>query len=206
LTRYSALLRRPVAVLLAAAVSPFIGVAAAQAGEITVVDSIGDVRRYDNQTGRPRLAPEVTNGDFTRVTYNHRLHRVVLKAEYVDLLEPQAPRRNDYSLLAFATRMRTNEGAYRVAYTIGDSDLPEGMSLVTKRRGATRCDGLSHRIDYEANTIKMSVPRSCLGGPRWVRFTSAHFAYDGRAETSDQPHDNGVVPTAWTSKVHRARG
>ncbi len=193
-------------VLLACVVSPLVGVTAAQAAEITVVDSTGDVHRIDyNGTGRPVRAPEVTNGDFTKVTYRHLRHRVAIHAEYVDLVAPQAGSGGgDDSSMVFATRMRTNERAYRIGFTIADPSVPGGDAFLAKRRGLVRCD-VAHRIDYEANTITMSIPRRCLSGPRWVRFTSAHAAYDGNIETTDHPHDNGLVPTAWTSKVRRAR-
>ena len=31
-----------------------------------------------------------------------------------------------------------------------------------------RCAGFDHTIDYTANTVQLSVPRSCVGNPRWV--------------------------------------
>ena len=35
--------------------------------------------------------------------------------------------------------------------------------------GEVECNGLRHRIDYAANTVRISVPRRCLDRPRWVR-------------------------------------
>lgn len=32
-----------------------------------------------------------------------------------------------------------------------------------------RCAGMSHKIDYVANTMLVVIPRSCLGNPNWVR-------------------------------------
>jgi len=193
-------LRRTTAALLAIAASPFVGVGAASAAEITVVDSVGDVRMYDGGPGGYEVAPEVTNGDFASVTYRHRLHRVVLRAEYVDLVEPQSS--PDDGSFVFASRMRTNEDVYRVAYTAADASAPEGQSILFSRRDQVRCD-VGQQIDYEANWIKVSIPRSCLSRPSWVRFTSYHGTFGG-AETYDQPHDDGAEPTAWTSKVRHA--
>jgi hypothetical protein len=32
-----------------------------------------------------------------------------------------------------------------------------------------RCAGLRHTIDYRTHTVRISVPRTCLGNPTWVR-------------------------------------
>ena len=98
--------RRPVLIrvavgLAAAAAAPFLGIGAAQAQHITVTDSTGDVRSFDD----PSPDPTISNGDFEWVRYNHRLHRVVVHAKYVDLARPATSN----SGLYFASRMRTNE-------------------------------------------------------------------------------------------------
>ncbi len=195
MTGPSVRLRRSAVAVLACAAAPFLGVGAAEAAQITVVDATGDVRVYDG-SGRPQVDPTVTNGDFARVNYDHRLHKVVLHAEYVDLRRPGSG-----EVLGFATRMRTNEQVYRVAYTFADGGAPRGEVFLEGRRRSVRCD-VGHRIDYEANTITMGVPRSCISRPNWIRFTSAHFAFDGNTETFDHPHDDGPEPSAWSSRVY----
>lgn len=184
------------ATVLACAVAPFVGIAPAQAAEITVTDATGDVRNANN--GNP--TPAVNNGDFTQVTYNHRRARVVITGDYVDLEQPTGG--EEGTALVFATRMRTNEDVYRVSYTFADSSSPEGETELEGRRGRVRCD-VGHNIDYLTNSIRVSIPRSCLSLPTWIRFTSAHLTFDRNRATIDNPHDDGGDPTAWTSKVFR---
>jgi hypothetical protein len=193
MTRRPVLIRAAVA-LAAVAAAPFLGIGAAQAQHITVTDSTGDVRSF----GDPSPDPTITNGDFEWVRYNHRLHRVVVHAKYVDLARPATSN----SGLYFASRMRTNEQIYRVTATFADGSMPAGETVVASRRRVVRCD-TNHEIDYALNTIHVSIPRSCLSGPRWVRFTSVHLTFDRQDETYDHPHDDGAEPSAWTSKVYR---
>ena len=183
--------RRAIVALVTCALAPFVGVSSAEAAEITVTDSTGDVR----EGGDGRLAPRVSNGDITNVSYDHRAARVVIRAEYVELLRP---RRN--SELTFASRMRTNEGAYRVAFTFADAGEPQGETYFGNRRREVRCN-IDERIDYFGNAIQVEIPRTCLSRPRWIRFTSYHATLTENRETFDNPHDDGVFPSAWTSKV-----
>jgi hypothetical protein len=185
------------ATVLACAVAPFVGIAPARAAEITVTDATGDVRNANN--GNP--TPTVNNGDFTQVTYNHRRARVVITGDYVDLEQPRSTPQGEDTSLFFATRMRTDEDVYRVAFTGADSSEPGGETELFGRRGRrVRCD-VEHNIDYLSNSIRVSIPRSCLSRPNWIRFTSIHLTFDRNRATVDNPHDDGADPTAWTSKV-----
>lgn len=183
--------RRTIVALVTCALAPFVGVSSAEAAEITVADSTGDVRE-----GEGRLAPRVSNGDITSVSYDHRAARVVIRAEYVELLRPQS----NNSTLIFASRMRTNEGAYRVAFTAADAGEPQGATFLTNRRGEVRCN-VDVRIDYFGNAIQVRIPRTCLSRPQWIRFTSFHATETEDRVTFDQPHDDGPEPSAWTSRV-----
>ena len=183
--------RRAIVALVTCALAPFVGVSSAEAAEITVADSTGDVREGDDG----RLAPRVSNGDITNVSYDHRAARVVIRAEYVELLRPRGD-----SGLFFASRMRTNEGAYRVAFTSADAGEPQGVTYLSARRREVRCN-VDERIDYFGNAIQVRIPRTCLSRPRWIRFTSYHATFTENRDTFDNPHDDGTIPSAWTSKV-----
>lgn len=41
------------------------------------------------------------------------------------------------------------------------------------------CDGLRGQFDNARDTITMSVPRSCVDGPRWIRFGASVFSSTG---------------------------
>ena len=46
----------------------------------------------------------------------------------------------------------------------------KGMAELTKVSGKkVTCKGLRHSIDYDRATVVASIPRSCLGNPKWVK-------------------------------------
>jgi hypothetical protein len=138
----------------------------------------------------------VSNGDITNVSYDHRAGRVVIRAEYVELLKPQS----NNSGLFFVSRMRTNEGAYRVVSTIATGGDLQGKTYFYNRRKEVLCN-TDERLDYFGNAIQVEIPRTCLSRPRWIRFTSYHYTSTEKSATVDNPHDDGDFPSAWTSKV-----
>ena len=84
-----------------------------------------------------------------------------------------------------------------------------GLRYVTMTRGATsvrdlKCRGLRMRFDVADNVARATVPRSCLGSPRWVR--TGVFLMSTTASTSaDSPTmfvdiaGVNTVPDAWWS-------
>ncbi len=61
-----------------------------------------------------------------------------------------------------------------------------------------KCRGLSHHIDYTANTVTMSVPRSCLGRPGWIKAGAASVRLAGMGDVvdgsnADQAPDPAVI-------------
>jgi hypothetical protein len=53
---------------------------------------------------------------------------------------------------------------------------------------ATGCPGMTHRINYATNVVRMRIPRSCLGRPRWVRVA----LYNAMTTTADHPQPDDV--------------
>lgn len=105
--------------------------------------------------------------------------------------------------------LRTNEGLKRLAVVdAAVSQNWDGVHALGKLNGdELKCAGLSHAIDYDANTVKLVVPASCLSRPRWVQ---AYIGADGYATTASvgQPtftHDNGLSGgtehAGWTGRV-----
>ena len=49
-------------------------------------------------------------------------------------------------------------------------EAPRGRVIMTKGTGRrVKCHGLSTKVDYVGQRVTVSVPRSCLGRPRWVK-------------------------------------
>jgi hypothetical protein len=40
------------------------------------------------------------------------------------------------------------------------------------------CSGMRHSFDYARNVATVSIPRSCLGKPSWVRIGTQHSWFD----------------------------
>jgi hypothetical protein len=179
----------------------------AGAATLTVEDSVGDTWTTDyspDGTVTDLPAGSQVNVDIAKTVIKYASGKVTFKATYAEL---------DMSTNRFqlGVRLRTNEGLKRVALV--DTAVSQdwaGVHAFGKPNGdELKCAGLSHEIDYAADTVKLVVPGSCLSKPRWVQ---AYVGADGYATTSDQPtltftHDNGLDDSwkhgGWTGKVRK---
>lgn len=182
---------------IAACAAPILTAGPAAAQEAVEVDRTGDVWRTNFDEAEPTLAPHVTNGDVEQVTFAHDGRAVVVTGEFVDLA-------GTGQLSAFGYRARTNDKVYRTVFVESTPKHPEGRVTVARRDGDTvrACDA-SHSIDYEANTITVSVPRSCLRYPRWVQLTAVNYRMTRTAFVIDNPHNAGPEPRGWTDRLRR---
>lgn len=175
------------------------GASSAQADTTSYTDAAGDVTSFTYVDGSDPVvaeAPTRRRGDVRRVRLAHHESRVVVRYSMRDALSseyglfygirtPQA----DYSLVRF----RFAEGK-SVALTKGSSTKP------------IRCSGISWDIDHEAATVGMSIPRSCLGSPRWVRVGAgvATFAGDERSYWDDALRTGDNADIRLSSRLYRA--
>ena len=73
-----------------------------------------------------------------------------------------------------------------------------------------KCPKLNHSINYDTEQITMSVPRSCIGRPNWVKVGMANFMFRGETEEefqeiTDNPHSAGAEGSS-TRRLYRAVG
>lgn len=136
--------------------------------------------------------PTRTEGDIVSTRVSHLDRKVRIKIRFAEL-------------------SRTGRGANQ--YLVLRSDKGKRYLLIDssggKWAGRTRftnanddkvpCTGISHKIDYVANTVLAVVPRTCLGNPRWVRagigtitFGASDFFVDD-ARTQGNIYDNPVL-------------
>jgi hypothetical protein len=195
------------AVVASALVSVLVPAAAAQAASVTLVDATGDTWTTDyspDGTVTDLPAGSQVNVDIATTVIKYANGKVTVKATYADL---------DMSTNRFqlGLRLRTNEGLKRVA--VVDTAMSQdwaGVHAFGKPNGdELKCTGLSHVIDYDADTVRLVVPGSCLSKPRWVQ---AYVGADGYAMTADDPtytftHDNGLNDSwkhaGWSAKVRK---
>ncbi len=67
-------------------------------------------------------------------------------------------------------QIKTNKLSYElVLFKSEGLGLAGGFGLTTKRGKTIKCAGKSKEISVTDDLIEMSVPRKCLGSPRWIK-------------------------------------
>lgn len=172
--------------LLLTALTPWASPAATAETGFGASDSEGDVwvELYDNEDTLSGFdaAGSPSNADVVAVQAVHARPRISFVTEYADLDEGPGE-----STLVWKMRMRFEDGPPVSAnvYTLG---RPDGQVYLwnERKQHAVQCDALRHTIDYDANTVAVSLPRSCVGKPRWFRFTGVSYAVAGSStQTGD---------------------
>ena len=108
------------------------------------------------------------------------------------------------------TAMFITSHQYGMAMVNADAGTWAGRHmLVDEEFGKIRCPGLGHDIDYAAETVRIRIPRNCIGRPNWVRVGMTNFAFTGSNTTdqqlSDNPHNHRaeVGFRAFTTRLYR---
>lgn len=107
-------------------------------------------------------APRAADPDIVRVAIDHRARVVLIRTKYVAL---------DRRLVRVdALEIRTSAGKRFMAQSVVlKRGKWQGATSIGTATAEVDCGGLRHRFDYEANVATWSIPRSCIGRPRWVR-------------------------------------
>jgi hypothetical protein len=136
---------------------------AAHAAKDVQTDATGDMIVLPGTTPNdPAAAPQVTAGDIVTVTSNHKAKTLVLTTAFVE-------RTDEFS----GWRVKTPNGDYFVSLSIFNLPQPTAGLLTLYRQGADEdevCRGLRRvALPTTSDSIRVKVPRKCLGDPRWVR-------------------------------------
>ena len=157
-------LRRLAAMILAALVAVALAAAPAAAGKQTTKDQSRDVYKVPFGAGAPHLVRTDRTHDITRAgaTYNGPRLVVWLQvrrlagADYVAHFDVRTP--GDRWQLYYDTN-------FTPAYT----SLFHGLQEVLD------CGGLNGKKVPRQDRIVISVPRACIGSPRWIRFGAVMY-------------------------------
>ncbi len=194
------LVRAALVVCAAALVVP---VGAASAATVSIDDATDDtfLGHYDEASDTTTYEPagSQVNVDLERVVVKHKSRVVVAKASYTDL----ARSGNQFM---YALRLRTNEGLKRdVNVDTLFSGWKGEVSLAKPNGNEVKCRGLSHAIDYTADTVTVKVPRRCLGAPRWVQVFTAALGF---SDSGDFYVDHGHMAdmkekVVWSDRIRK---
>ncbi len=171
-----------------------------------------DVRDHRHDVWDPHYTDEGTptewekigdavNANLLSVTTRHQPRRIVVVSHYTDLA------RNDEVAFGYLThRLRLDGGAgggridARIHWGMGR----RGLDLTDARtHDSVECDADTLAIDYRAETVKASIPRSCLRWPDTVAISTRaqaeipdaeHYVDAGAARTRPGPLDTGAQP------------
>lgn len=152
------------ATLLLAAVGP------AHAAKHVRTDAAGDVVRINQETWAQTAVPHVELGDIRRFVVDHRAGNVFVTARFDRLARGRQTHIHGLQLLT-STSLRRD-----VSIVVTPQTGWQGRVFFTDRRdNERRCAHLRTRIAWDTNVLRVKVPRSCLGGPEWVRAGYGYF-------------------------------
>ncbi len=205
MTTTTARLRRALATTLLA--SGLLATSAGAAGAATGIflDSEGDTwttiydKASDSSSGYQESEGPQPNADITGVRVRHTTKVVELTVRYAQLDEAAPP-------FLLAEQMRFDSGPQR-RVEVNTYGGPRGRIDLLKgtRRTPVDCGGLKHVIDYFTETVTITIPRTCLGSPRWIEtqaFSDATFENEQFViDVVDNGQDAGAEPIGWTTRV-----
>ena len=190
--------------VLAAVLAP---TGAAYAASRSVDDGTGDVWEpvWNAETGTVANveAGSVLNVDVDKVVVRHTARRIVVTTTYADLQKQEIT-------LAASSRMRFDDGP-AVGMMVDTWQKWSGETVLYKQSGMPiKCAGFDHAIDYTANTVQLSVPRSCVGDPRWVQVNYVGLgnvedpeSASGYRNYEDSAHHAGSGWNGWSNRVRK---
>jgi hypothetical protein len=197
-------MRRILGTTMAAALIVSLG-APAYAAEVTLRDKAGDVSegRVDSPGGYVYQS-DVREGDVVRTTFRHGPRNIVVTSTFRAL--DGVGEYHGYYL-----RLQTARKLFReVDLEAGPGDW-RGRTTVTRGDGKRISCGVTHLINYATNTVRVVVPRTCLGKPKVVRATAANAWTRPDTEDPsqadyveiDNPHNSYTEANTWTRWLKR---
>lgn len=136
-------------------------------------------------------AGSMPNTDVVRTTLTHTATEVRITVTYADLVV-DGPSPTNRSWL----RLSTGDRAVLTVWTTdkGKTELFLWRPDAAHPRAA--CRGVPGAFDFDADSLTVGVPRSCLGDPAWVRLHGSSLTEDpsdpgGEALFQDQANGDG---------------
>ena len=174
---------------------------AAHADSYSRNDPSGDVVKAVFDPDGSVRQPGRTDGDIVRSGVSHGKHRINLA------LRMRAIGRSANQETIYDFRIGSRHRVREVILTAKPGKW-QGSARVYDRRGnSARCKGVRWSISYTAELVTVSVPRRCLGKPKWVHVGMgvANLVGNDVDLYSDDAMTNGVDadPLRWGPWVSR---
>jgi hypothetical protein len=173
------------------------GAGTAHSEQLTYADAASDVHLLTDNTAT--LYGDMVNADVVSVFVDHRNRRLKAKFTYTDLARTGV---GFVSMLAVRT---ADSNRFRITVNAGGGRWSGHTTLETWNGKELECESMRHSIDYDANTVKVSMGTDCLEKPRWVKVgLVAASSPDGDAVYVDDAQRPGYPPyDTWSNKVRR---
>jgi hypothetical protein len=172
---------------------------AAHAQKLSYADGASDVHVFqaDDTT---TLVGDVVNTDVRSVRIDHRNLKLKAKFGYTDLTRTGVG-------FASVLHVLNSEGRqFDVVVAAGAASWRGGAVLQKPNGKELECASIRRSIDYDANTVKVSLGTDCLGEPRWVRVALEAVsiqAEDDLLYIDDAQHPD--IPTQGTTGSRKIR-
>jgi hypothetical protein len=172
------------AILVAAAAAVPLIPSAAQADTYRHSDVAGDVVSFTGASETPTPAPDRANGDVIASTVKHTRTKVIAQMTYRDLA-------NADGFNGHFFRIKSNKMRRDVTVVTASGIKPQ--VVVTKPNGKKATCNVKRSVDYSLHTVTVTVPRSCLGNPRWVKVGMASVFMTGVGNDDTQYVDDALL-------------
>jgi hypothetical protein len=158
-------------------------------------DGAGDTWSPEGYDGwEPTGSPP--NVDLVRTSLNHRAARVVLTARYTDLVRGE-------DVIDFTVRLRSAAGRAWRLFVYASYDSPVTFRMVERAPDRSACAGFAGTLSFARNTVRLVVPRRCLGNPDWVKYGALAERYnEGAGLSVDDALSASPEPRTWSPRVH----
>lgn len=161
-------------------------------------DAVGDVVAGSTSSDTTTPEPARLEGDIAYSKVRHRARKVVMTMRYRELTA-SSPMLHYFALATGKMR--------RYVYVYAGPGHWGGKVEFDNAQGKkVRCH-VTRTIDYTANSATVSVPRSCLGRPKWVKVAMAQATFDtvteGKLYLDDARSAGDFNQPRWSPRVYR---
>jgi hypothetical protein len=189
--------RRTAAVAVATSVALLAGAGAASAQTLTLRDARHDVWQTSDAGHTFTAAPGNARGDVTKVRASYAGKNLVVTQHFTKLDKVDS---GDVYTIA----LRTNTHLRRVVFVAAEKVDWRGHAWLDNAHKTRVSCQVGERINYVTDTVRVSVPATCLKSPRWVQFTAFNLHIVSQDQfLADNPMNTQAQPKAWSPRVHR---